>query len=337
MNARPSRNRAFTLVELLVVIAIIGILVALLLPSVQKARAAARRMDCGNRIRQLALGCHNYESANRSFPAGAVTDRKVDYSSRSALKTSLNGFKGAPWSVMIMPHCELGNEFDNLDTSQQFSRSFRAGLATNDTNYVPGRIPIATFQCPSTAGEFCGPSGNGDQAYPESLAPSLGSPNGAQGAHSHYLGVTGGGVLGRHEGVQTTGNSNRVFYDNGIFHVGSRTRTKNITDGLSKTFMIGESNLQCWDMTWSSSFKSGGLSVTFTLAGCSIPTNTFSRDVIPPGSHTYSYVSRSFGSNHESGTNFAMGDGSVHFITDDVDLVTYYNLGIRDDGMILDR
>ena len=342
MKFLPSRKiRGFTLVELLVVIAIIGILIGMLLPAVQQVREAARRIECANKMRQLALACHNYHSAHDHFPPGISTDTDLDYSTTGSLRTSVDAaFRGPPWSVLILPFIEQNNAFDNLDLQQQFSRPNRAGLATSEANYIPGRIPLDTFQCPSIDGELAGPTTNGDMAFPEGAAPSAGAPDGALGSHSHYLGVTGGGELGVHDQVQHTGRSSRVFYGNGIFGVGSRTRVTNVTDGSSNTFLIGESNLQSWDMTWSSSFKSGRLAVPYTVAGCNIPTNTFDRDIIQdpalnPGQHTYNYVSRSFGGNHPGGTNFCNGDGSTHFINDNVDLNNYYNLGIRNDGVVV--
>lgn len=331
-------KRAFTLVELLVVIAIIGILIGMLLPAVQQVREAARRIECSNKIRQLALACHNYHSAHDNFPPGIVTDMTVDFSSSDSLRSSLSGARGAPWSVLILPFIELNNAFVNLDQTQEFSRHFRAGLAPTAVNYIPGRIAIEAFKCPSIQGELAGPALNGDLAYTEGLEPSPGAPEGAAGAHSHYLGVTGGGVFGTHPGVQHTGNSRRVFYDNGILAVGSKTRVTEITDGSSNTFMIGESNLQCWDMTWSSSFKNGNQSVPYTVSGCNIPANTFTADVILVGSesgHTYDFVSRSFGGGHPGGTIFANGDGSTHFVTDNIDLNNYYNMAIRNDGSVV--
>lgn len=329
------KKHGFTLVELLVVIAIIGILIGMLLPAVQQVREAARRMECSNKIRQLALACHNYHSAHDHFPSGVVTDKTLDYSSSNGLRESLTGFRGAPWSVAVLPYIEQDNVYDNLEQDQEFSRSFRAGLDTSAVNYIPGRIPIETFKCPSIGDQDFGIDYTGsDQAYPDSLAPSPGAPNGAIGSHSHYLGVTGGGVHGTHSEVQHTGRSNRVFYGNGILSVGSETRLTSITDGSSNTFMIGESNLQSWDMTWSSSFKNGGLAVAYTVAGCNIPPNTFDADSV--SSHTYDFVSRSFGGSHTGGTNFSNGDGSTHFISDNVDLNTYYFLGIRNDGSVVD-
>lgn len=334
-------RRAFTLVELLVVIAIIGILIGMLLPAVQQVREAARRTECSNKIRQLALACHNYHSAHGNFPPGVATDRVVDFSTPNSLEQSLDGHRGAPWSVTILPFIEQNNAFDNLDLSEEFSRHLRAGLATDAVNYLPGRIPMESFMCPSIFGELSlgeDDPNTGDLAYFEGVAPSIGAPEGALGSHSHYMGVTGGGVLGDDDGVQHPGNDLRIWYENGILGVGSETRVADVTDGSSNTFMIGESNLQSWDMTWSSSFKNGRDAVTYNLAGCNIPANTFTAEVIQAASrgHTYDFVSRSFGGDHPGGVNFANGDGSTHFITDNVNLDSYYNLGIRNDGFVND-
>src|SRR6187401_2953762 len=124
MKRRPPSLRGFTLVELLVVIAIIGVLVALLLPAVQAAREAARRMRCGNAIKQIALACHNYESAFVTLPPGGI----VNYRSGVAVTETnfctvgdANTF--APWTVLILPYVEEGNLYNQFDFSKTFTGS----------------------------------------------------------------------------------------------------------------------------------------------------------------------------------------------------------------------
>ncbi len=124
-----ARQNGFTLVELLVVIAIIGVLVGLLLPAVQAAREAARRMQCSNHIKQLALACHNYESAFQRFPPSAILDLR-------ATNTANNG----SWGVhgRILPYVEQGNVYETVDLS----------LAWDGQRSIHG-LKIPTFACPS--------------------------------------------------------------------------------------------------------------------------------------------------------------------------------------------
>src|SRR4051794_11742030 len=105
--ALPRRPRfGFTLVELLVVIAIIGVLVALLLPAVQAAREAARRMQCGNNLKQLALGLQNYHDTFLYLPYGARTKHPVGATS--------GGVWGSSWLVATLPFCEQRPLFDKI-------------------------------------------------------------------------------------------------------------------------------------------------------------------------------------------------------------------------------
>ena len=128
---RPHR-RAFTLLELLVVIAIIGTLVGLLLPAVQAAREAARRMQCQNHLKQLALACHNYESAFKRFPASAVVD----------LATTSTGNNGS-WGVhgRILSFLERGNVASTVDLSLPW-----------DYQQAIDGLKISVFACPSDPG-----------------------------------------------------------------------------------------------------------------------------------------------------------------------------------------
>ncbi|MCA9133890.1 MAG: DUF1559 domain-containing protein, partial [Planctomycetales bacterium] len=113
--ATTRRSAAFTLVELLVVLAIIGILVALLLPAVQAAREAARKMQCFNNLKQIALALHNYESSHRSFPTGCVGCRSPSFpppASFQYLRTS--------WNTLTLPQLEQSNLHANYDFSSAY-------------------------------------------------------------------------------------------------------------------------------------------------------------------------------------------------------------------------
>lgn len=135
------QNRAFTLVELLVVIAIIGILIGMLLPAVQQVREAARRTDCLNRVRQLGLAMHNYESAAQHFPsAGGVVEQ---YNLSGEEYKARFGFEGASWMFQILPYIEQNNVAD-LRATEGFEETVD-GIAYKE---------ITTFNCPSRSGRF---------------------------------------------------------------------------------------------------------------------------------------------------------------------------------------
>ncbi len=151
------KHRGFTLVELLVVIAIIGIMVGLLLPAIQAARESARSTQCKNNMRQLGLAVHNYESANRHLPPGAVVDLKVT-------KTGNNG----SWGVhgRILPYLEQANLYSEVDLSVAWDRQ----------EAIDG-LKIATYACPSDprSDELRDPGGGKSHLYPTTYGFNYGT------------------------------------------------------------------------------------------------------------------------------------------------------------------
>lgn len=289
----PRERVGFTLVELLVVIAIIGVLVALLLPAVQAAREAARRMKCSNNQKQLALGLHNFHDTQGSFPKNT------------------NGSVG--WTCLILPYIEqraLGDQV--LPTAGAYN-------AGQNANRVMGQNKMPMYLCPSFVKDksastidditgfgfaytthyvgCAGPIGN----MPGTTTPyQVNTVGAAQG------GLAADGILPFTPSVQTT--SSPVPSPEGV-------RMGDITDGTSNTMMVMEmgwqgmeSSLRSWvrGFVWNSD------------ATCSKNVQNAMRTVKYNGSNNYNNVS--IGSNHPAGCNIAMGDGSVRFITESVDL-----------------
>ena len=152
-------KRGFTLVELLVVIAIIGILVGLLLPAVQAAREAARRMSCGNNIRQLGLAVLNYESAYKILPAGATGPCSYNPWSVHDVDMNVGRMPINRYSliVSVLPQMEQNQLFTQIQGQTPFYRS----TWDMQGNFTPWRTQVATLRCPSDPGRL-NPDANWD-------------------------------------------------------------------------------------------------------------------------------------------------------------------------------
>ncbi|MCC6510821.1 MAG: DUF1559 domain-containing protein, partial [Pirellulaceae bacterium] len=337
----------FTLVELLVVIAIIGILVGLLLPAVQSAREAARRMQCSNNLKQIGLSIHNYESAHKRYPIGSVdADPKENPASRN-LWTAGNHRKGTVL-VKLLPFVEQTALFNSIDFNLDVEQQLSALAPFNTAGRVDMRqVTMSVYRCPSdgTSSRFLTQQ---NQLYNYSL--SIGANNmSAQGnwcslfpnnngGQPRTAGVFGGNPFGN--GNNGHGHSAPYGNSTGISGVISRcdwgARFADLSDGLSNVIAGGEILPGCHDHHRGAGgwFNSNGQwtattpRINFNTCGKQGVSNTANNC----NDHRVWMTSGGFKSDHTGGAQFVLGDGSVQFLSDSVDYTIYQQLGSRNDG-----
>ena len=318
----PHRRRsAFTLVELLVVIAIIGTLVGLLLPAVQAARESARRSTCQNNLKQLGVALHNYHDARKVFPMGnrCTTSALPPMSASPGDPTATR----EPWTVAILPYAENVALYSKFDFKQAFSS--HVSQSQQETT-LPGTNPNPAaqnttnplFQCPSD---------------PELPASPL---------KNNYFGVMGGVTASGQGAAWTAATAATPYeiYNNGILFLNSARGIKNITDGTSKTFLVGETIYQY--NTPSEKFFGWGQGARTRLdyadkcflqnvAGTKSQINSKPQQDAA-GLHPYAIWQTTFSSSHPGGAQFLTADGGVSFISETVNLTIYRQMGVVNDG-----
>ncbi len=338
-------RKAFTLVELLVVIAIIGILVALLLPAVQAAREAARRMSCANNIKNIGLACLNYHDTAKHLPYD-ISQWHEDYNrnhvwigppdGKMDIKNGGPGYNGKGWIVDILPEME---ETALSDAIQQALKDYKGDFPQPITG--PGGKGMAAptirdmlaqqlpwLSCPSdpsakpsTEQWYWSVSGRvtiATTCYKGVLGDSVITSMGSGGSMDTPF-PNLGSIPDCHNTADCNGLLWRATYLNPISF-------RKVSDGTSKTFMVGESVV-------SQDYHSAAFFADGDWATCGNPLNYF---IFPEEETTIKndqwQAAHGFKSLHPGGAHFVMADGSVHFVNESIDSTIYRGLSTRNGG-----
>jgi len=307
-KSRGGRRRGFTLIELLVVIAIIGVLVALLLPAVQQAREAARRAQCRNNLKQIALALHNYHDVNLTFPPGHYwASQTADLASG----TFYGAGTGWSWGASILPQIDQVPLYNQIDFNSQCCKQSPVTPGEIQNNLVV-QVPVPFARCPSDTGP--------------AVASTLALDGIVQMAVSSYAG-NGGSFDNSHNNEESGQKSNGIFmrarFPTTVGAIPCARRIQDITDGSTNTVLLTES---AWDI--SKSDEGGGVGVVGRKRwyGSQTGSNRLINEAVaglnPPNTAVAATIRRAASSMHEGGVMFAMADGSVRFISENIQHTT---------------
>ncbi len=324
-NGRFFRRRGFTLIELLVVIAIIAILIGLLLPAVQKVRAAAARMSCSNNLKQLGLACHNYEGTNQHLPPGFLGAMPSDTPYGTGTAPDQIGYNCQLVGplVHLLPYVEQDNLFRLLMSgvpADYLSPTMRYSDFSNYASFWNNRTAkIKTFLCPSDSGQESNWDAllNSYQSGGGSFTIDIISYGDTAFGKTNYMAVGGrGGVPGD------------TYL--GVFYNRSQERLSVIPDGTSNTFLFGEYS--------SKGPPTGGWQpVTPSWMGSGYMPLAWGSTPPPSGPDPNWYM---LSSHHTGIMNVLLADGSVRSIqypgTSGASYSTYIFMGGTSDGRIFD-
>jgi len=295
------RRSGFTLIELLVVIAIIAVLIALLLPAVQQAREAARRSQCKNNLKQIGLALHNYHDTMLVLPPGLIDV------TRSSLNFNLLG-----WGTMILPYLDQAPLYNSIGTNNGFTSpegpwELALNSAATPVPYIEttlARTPLPAYLCPSD---------------------TMGGTNSKLNNYgtSNYVACVG----------EFFDVSQATTY-RGAFQTNTRVRLRDFTDGTSNTILCGERRIYGTQIgsIWIGALKdgtNGSNSVGRRVSAVTAPTNTGAGYRINGTDYA------AFSSMHTGGAHFLMGDGTVRFVSENLNMNTFRLLGGIADGQVI--
>lgn len=302
--SRP-KVHGFTLIELLVVISVIAILIALLLPAVQQAREAARQSQCKNNLKQIGVALQNYHDTFNQFPVGCVPSRFEPNGNFTA------NFESWGWGAFLLPQLDNQSVFEQAQVNDislyqlLFNITSTNNAATSSTALYKLLPTLAVFQCPSdTTGNHLKVgmrrfhfNGEGFQHGNNTWGPPV----------SNYIGSAGYKDINRPNSLSASPN-------NGALYNMSRVNIRDMTDGSSNSFIVGERDERCGAGSWigARNPQGGGTHGADYLFGrISVPLNF-------PDNTGSDKCTDGFSSKHPGGGQFAFGDGSVRFISENV-------------------
>lgn len=287
--SRPSIRSGFTLIELLVVMAVIAILVALILPAVQQAREAARRSQCKSQLKQIGIALHNYHEVHNILPPGFIG---VDLATGGH---NINGRNSFGWGIMILPMLDQDPLYKEFNT--------RTTALLDPANAQPLKAILPVFHCPSDAADDSWDMNDTSGAFLVTLPTS------------NYVGNFGTQDLAACEATPAA-----QCIGDGIMYHNSSTRLRDITDGQTTTFMLGERR----------SGEPGDFNSTW--AGAPANGDESMARVLGVADHTPNHESghlEDFSSQHSGGCHMMASDGSVHFVNDSMDEGVWKGLSTR--------
>ncbi|MEZ6128174.1 MAG: DUF1559 domain-containing protein [Planctomycetaceae bacterium] len=298
-------KRGFTLIELLVVIAIIAILIALLLPAVQQAREAARRTQCKNNLKQIGLALHNYHDAHNTFPPANVV-------STQWVNSCPEGACGHwSWASQLMPYIDQAPIYTLLNvgnTPLPTATSTAAMLAAMQQ-------PLTAFRCPSDTG----PAINTEHRLPTTTADNADCTGGncVPTATSNYVGSNDNWDLDRDQWNGFMGRTNRLGSATNPTGRATTTKIRDITDGTSNTIAVGERAYKLNNVTLRAAviYGQNGDTANHNRQG-QVYTMAAGRWKM---NDTCGNCGRGFSSLHVGGAQFVLCDGSVRFISENID------------------
>lgn len=332
-----TKNRkAFTLVELLVVIAIIGVLVGLLLPAVQSAREAARRMSCSNNMKQVGLALHNYHDAHKKFPYSVTGSGSIINTESTSAKPAIGMTRNHRGWAMLLPYIEQAALYESIDFSMAtggYQRSPNTIVGPKpgepgNANDIAVSTVVTSFLCPSDPNPT---------NYSNTTINEYSISNGTttrEGAFTNYEFSTERNADTAYRWKTLPVDQRRMFGFN------DSSQMRDILDGTSNTVAVCETLRNTIDgvsNTWGySKWVGNGVDVS-SIYG--INTTECCAWQSPPYQYT-PIASRlgewgSAGSLHTGGAQFTFGDGSVHFLSESIAPLVLTRLAIIGDGQVV--
>jgi prepilin-type N-terminal cleavage/methylation domain-containing protein len=317
------KRTAFTLVELLVVIAIIGILIAILLPAVNMAREAARRSQCRNNIKQISLGLMTHIETHRYLPSGGWGYEWQCHPDRGSGLDQTGG-----WAYSILPFIE---EKGLYTLGSGVGKDNETSTILKDGNRTRAQTPMSIWNCPTRRGLGLNTLDDGNSFY---RTPKLCSTM-LQAFRPDYAANGGDFRISFARGPTNLANGATYGYPddseiNGIVFVHKLYRIRDITDGASKTYLVGEKYLN--PDSYTNGLDSGDNQNIFS--GDDRDIVRWAMALPQPDTPGISDSGYTFGSAHVSGWNVSMCDGSVQTLGYDIQLDTHKRLAARNDGKI---